>query len=216
MDRALRELNGEIDLATQRLLDDARTLTDPDLQVPSLLPGWTRGYVLAHLARGADLMRNLLASVRTGQYGVASGDLADAAAATERAAGLRAADLAAGLADAAMSLRAVIQRLPDDNWHVPLTVPGLAPFPAREVLTRRLTEVELHHCDLATGYGPPSWSASFTDMELPEPLSTQRRDRLERGFVAAGPRQAPRPIPAYQPGQRLPGSWIGSGARKPE
>ena len=38
MDAALRELNGKIDLATQRLLDDARTLTDPDLQVPSLLP----------------------------------------------------------------------------------------------------------------------------------------------------------------------------------
>src|ERR1700761_4049185 len=162
MDAALRELNGEIDLATQRLLDDARTLTDPDLQVPSLLPGWTRGYLLAHLARGADLMRNLLASIRTGQYGLSSGDLADVGPATERAAALRAADLAAVLADSAMSLRALIQRLPDDNWHVLLKVPGLEPFPASDVLTRRLVEVELHHCDLATGYSPSSWSAAFT------------------------------------------------------
>ncbi len=216
MDTALRELNGEIDLATQRLIDDARTLTDPDLQVPSLLPGWTRAYVLAHLARGADVMRNLLASVRTGQYGVSSGDLADVAGATERAAALGAADLATDLANSAMSLRAVIQRLPDENWPVLLTVPGLAPFPAREVLTRRLVEVELHHCDLATGYGPSSWSATFTALELPEPLRTQREDRLERGSVAAGLRQSRRPTAPYQPGQRLPGSWIGPGARKPE
>ena len=216
MDAALRELNGEIDLATQRLLDDARTLTDPDLQVPSLLPGWSRGYVLAHLARGADMMRNLLASVRTGQYGLSAGDVADVAPATERAAAQRAADLATDLADSAMSLRALIQRLPDDNWPVLLKVPGLAPFPGREVLTRRLVEVELHHCDLATGYGPSSWSALFSDLKLTEPLRTQREDRIERGYVAAGPRQAPRPTPPYQPGQRLPGSWIGPSGRKPE
>jgi maleylpyruvate isomerase len=216
MDAALRELNGEIDLATQRLIDDARTLTDPDLQVPSLLPGWSRGYVLAHLARGADLMRNLLASVRTGQYGLSAGDMADVAPATERAAAQRAADLATDLADSAMSLRALIQRLPDDNWPVLLKVPGLAPFPASEVLTRRLVEVELHHCDLATGYGPSSWSAVLASRELPEPLRTQRADRLERGAVAAGPRTAPRPTPPYQPGQRLPGSWIGAGKGKPE
>jgi Mycothiol maleylpyruvate isomerase N-terminal domain len=52
MDAALRELCGEIDLATQRLIDEARTLTEDDLREASLLPGWTRAYVLAHLARG--------------------------------------------------------------------------------------------------------------------------------------------------------------------
>jgi maleylpyruvate isomerase len=99
---------------------------------------------------------------------------------------------------------------------VQLKVPGLAPFPASEVLTRRLVEVELHHCDLATGYSPGSWSAAFASRELPEPLRTQRADRLERGSVAAGPRTLPRPTPPYQPGQRLPGSWIGAGKAKPE
>ena len=65
MDAALRELSDEIDLATQRLLDEARTLTDDDLRVPSLLPGWSRAYVLAHVARGADITRNLLAGARS-------------------------------------------------------------------------------------------------------------------------------------------------------
>src|SRR5580704_9135974 len=53
MDRAQRQLSDQIDQATQRLLDAARVITEPDLRVPSLLEGWTRAYVLAHLARGA-------------------------------------------------------------------------------------------------------------------------------------------------------------------
>ena len=67
MDAALRDLSDQIDQATQRLLDTARAITDPDLRVPSMLPGWTRGHVLAHLARNADGMRNVLVGVRTGQ-----------------------------------------------------------------------------------------------------------------------------------------------------
>jgi maleylpyruvate isomerase len=67
MDTAQRELSDQIDQATQRLLDRARVITEPDLRAPSLLPGWTRARVLAHVARSADAMRNLLAGVRTGR-----------------------------------------------------------------------------------------------------------------------------------------------------
>jgi len=67
MDTALRELSDQIDQATQRLLDRSRVITEPDLRAPSLLPGWTRARVLAHVALGADAMRNLLIGVRTGQ-----------------------------------------------------------------------------------------------------------------------------------------------------
>jgi maleylpyruvate isomerase len=67
VDVAQRQLSERIDDATQRLLGTARVLTDPDLREPSMLPGWSRGYVLAHLARGADAMRNLLVGVSTGE-----------------------------------------------------------------------------------------------------------------------------------------------------
>ena len=62
MDTAQRELSDQVDLATQRLLDRARTIPEADLRVPSLLPGWTRAHVLSHVARGADAMQNLLAA----------------------------------------------------------------------------------------------------------------------------------------------------------
>jgi maleylpyruvate isomerase len=212
MDAVLRELNSQIDLATQRLLDDARTLSESELRTPSLLPGWTRAYVLAHVARGADAMRDLLAGARSGQAHPASASMEEWKAATERGATMRAADLTADLADSAMALRAVVRQLPDDTWQVLLRVPGAAPFPAAEVLTRRLTEVELHHCDLGTGYGPADWPAAFADMELSEPMRSQRQDRLTRPRPApdAAPRSTARSPAAWKPGQRLPGSWLGS------
>jgi maleylpyruvate isomerase len=56
----------EVDRATDRLLATVSSLTGDDVAVPSLLPGWTRGHVLTHLARHADGGVNLLTWARTG------------------------------------------------------------------------------------------------------------------------------------------------------
>ncbi len=98
MDAAQHELNDQIDQATQRLLDDARTLREADLRAPSLLPGWTRAHVLAHVARGADAMRNLLAGARSGRDRPAYASAQAREADIERGAAMRAEDLMADLA----------------------------------------------------------------------------------------------------------------------
>jgi maleylpyruvate isomerase len=59
------------------------------------------------------------------------------------------------------------------------------PFPAAQLLTLRLVEVELHHCDLGTGYGPGDWPAAFAAMELAEPMRSLREDRLRRAQQAS-------------------------------
>ena len=64
---AARRLIDRTDDATQRLLSTARLQTDSELREPSLLPGWTRARVLAHLARGADAMRLIVVGIRTGR-----------------------------------------------------------------------------------------------------------------------------------------------------
>lgn len=46
---------------------------------------------------------------------------------------------------------------------------------------RRLVEVELHHCDLGLAYRPADWPGAFTEMELTEPMRSQRQDRLSWG-----------------------------------
>lgn len=213
MDAALRELSDQIDQATQRLLDVARIITEPDLRAPSLLPGWTRAHVLAHVARNADAMRNVLAGVRTGQDrpGYASAGAREAA--IEQDAGRPTRELAADLADSAMALRTVARQLPGEGWQVPVRMLDPGPcFPAAELLTRRLVEVELHHCDLGAGYGPADWPAAFAVMDLGEPMRTWRQDRLSQpaaahpGTAGLSPPRAPAP---WRPGRPLPGSWLG-------
>jgi maleylpyruvate isomerase len=209
MDAALRDLSDQIDLATQRLLDTARVITEPDLRAPSLLPGWTRAHVLAHVARNADAMRNLLAGVRSGRDrpGYASAQAREAG--IEEGAGRKTGELAADLADSAMALRTVARQLPDEGWQVPVRMLAKGdPYPAAELLTRRLVEVELHHGDLGAGYGPADWPATFADMELAEPMRTWRQDRLSQPRTAE--LRPPRPAAPWRPGRPLPGSWLGT------
>ena len=184
MDTAQRQLSDQIDHATQRLLGTARVIAAPDLRAPSLLPGWTRAHVLAHLARGADAMRNLLVGARAGQDRPAYPSPQARAADIEHGAGLGAKELVADLADSAMAFRAISTQLPDGAWQFPVRVLDSQPFPAGQLLTRRLVEVELHHCDLGAGYGPGDWPAAFAAMELTEPMRSQRQDRLTRAQQA--------------------------------
>jgi maleylpyruvate isomerase len=184
MDAAHRQLSDQIDDATQRLLGTARVIAEPDLRQPSLLPGWTRAHVLAHLARGADAMRNLLIGARSGQGRPAyvSGQAREAD--LEYGARLKAKELMADLADSAMAFRVIARQLPDDAWQFPVRILDSAQFPAAQLLTRRLVEVELHHGDLGTGYGPADWPAAFAAMELAEPMQSLRQDRLRRAQQA--------------------------------
>jgi maleylpyruvate isomerase len=210
MDTAQRELSDQVDAATQRLLDDARTLSEADLRAPSLLPGWTRAHVVAHVARNADAMRNVLAGARSGESRPAYASAEAREAGIEQGSGLSAAELMADLAGSAMALRTVARQLPDDAWQFEVRMLDSAPFPAAALLTRRLVELELHHCDLGSGYGPADWPAAFAVMDLPEPMRSQRQDRLSRPEPSpeAEARTAPRPPAAWKSGTPLPGSWL--------
>jgi maleylpyruvate isomerase len=134
-------------------------MTEPDLRAPSLLPGWSRAYILAHLARGADAMRNLLVGARAGQDRPAYASPRPAPPTSPTAQLPAPKELMEGLAGSAMALRTVALQLPDQAWRYQVRMPGSPRFPASQLLTRRLAEVELHHCDLgigtATTNGPP-------------------------------------------------------------
>ena len=209
MDEARQQLSDQIDHATQRLLGTARILTERDLRAPSLLPGWTRAHVLGHLARNAQAMRNLLVGVRTGQDRPAYASADARQAGIEHSASPRASELVADLAEEAMALRRVARQLPDAGWQVPVRILDSAPFPAAQLLTRRLVEVELHHCDLGARYTPADWPPAFAAMELAEPMRSWRADRLNCTRTAE-PLAPVRPPAPYRPNQRLPGSWLGT------
>ena len=153
------------------------------------------------------------AGARSGQDRPAYPSVQAREADIERGAVSRAEDLMADLAASAMALRAMARQLPDEAWPVRVRVLDSAPFPAAGLLTRRLAEVELHHCDLGTGYSPADWPAAFATMELAEPMRSQRQDRLRYPPPSPGAKPAfpGRPPAPWKPGQRLPGSWLGTG-----
>ncbi len=169
-------LRQRIEEATGRLAADAAALTDGQARESSLLPGWSRGHVLTHLARNADGLRNLLIWGRTGvetpQY--PSREARDAA--VEAGAARPAAELATDLRQSAAAFDQEAASLPAAAWDAPVRGLTGPEHPAWYTLFRRLTEVEMHHVDLGVGYGPPDWPARFVADEL-ERVTGQFADR---------------------------------------
>jgi maleylpyruvate isomerase len=201
VDAAQHQLNDRLDQATQRLLDAARVLREPDLRAPSLLPGWSRAHVLAHLARNADAMRSLLIGARAQQQrsAYASAQVRDDD--IEASAAQASRELLTDLADSAMALRTMIRQLPEEAWSFRVQMLDSQPFPASELLTRRLVELELHHCDLGIGYDAAKWPASFAQADLPEPFRSQRQERMSyppQLYQPRPARSAATPAPAQQ------------------
>jgi maleylpyruvate isomerase len=147
--------------ATERLLATAAALSDAEAREPSLLPRWSRGHVLTHIARNADGLGNLLRWARTGTETPMYASAESRGADIEAGAGRPAADLAADLRASAAAFAAEAAGLPGDAWTVQVRALNGPPFAALGVLDRRLSEVEIHHVDLAAGYLPGDWPDDF-------------------------------------------------------
>jgi maleylpyruvate isomerase len=168
----------EVERATQRLLQTASTLGGDDgVSGPSLLPGWTRGHVLAHIARNADGLTNLLTWARTGvvtpQYASSQQREDDIEAGSPRPLEVQLADVR----DSAARFAAAADLMPAPAWAVTLDIPG-ARQPAARVVWRRLREVEVHHVDLNAGYTAADWPDAFSHRLLHEVVTgfAQRED----------------------------------------
>jgi maleylpyruvate isomerase len=161
MDPEVRESLARIAEATERLLASAGRLTDDGVREPSLLPGWTRGHVLTHLARNADGLGSLLRGAAAGQPARMYASPAARNADIEADAGRPAADLIGDVTTSAARFAALAGQLPDDVWTAEVQALAGEPFPASGALRRRLSELEIHHVDLAAGYRPGDWAAGF-------------------------------------------------------
>ncbi|MFJ8815157.1 maleylpyruvate isomerase N-terminal domain-containing protein [Amycolatopsis thermoflava] len=186
METWLKDLTTQIDDATARLVATVSGLTDAQVKEPSLLPGWTRGHVLTHIARAAEAHRNLLEAARTGADipAYASQDARDTA--IENGASRPVAEQLADIERTAAVFRAAVDTVPGTAWTASVTILRLKPFPAGQVVLRKLVELELHHVDLNAGYRPADWPATFKPLELPEPMRSQAADRMS-WFSATGP-----------------------------
>jgi maleylpyruvate isomerase len=168
----------QLDDATDRLLRTVGSLGELDIRAPSLLPGWTRAHVIAHVARNAEALANLLRGARTGTPAAAYASQEARDAAIEEGARRPHTVLLPELIDSAGLFRREAFAVPDWAWDEPVRVLSGAEFPAAEVLVRRLVEVEVHHVDLGAGYGWRDWPPAFTELDLGEPMRSYRADRM--------------------------------------
>ncbi|QHA02354.1 maleylpyruvate isomerase family mycothiol-dependent enzyme [Streptomyces broussonetiae] len=107
----------QINAATEHLMETAARFTDADVRAPSLLPAWSRGHVLTHLARNADGGRNLLVWARTGQETPEYPSLAARDEQIEAGAGRSTAELVADLRSAAARFATEYRRMPPEAWN---------------------------------------------------------------------------------------------------
>lgn len=153
--------------AHARLLDELADVDDDTTRRPSLLPGWTVGHVLTHLARNADGLRGMFEAARRGevadQY---PGGAAQRNGDIERGAQRPGLDIVTDLAAACARLEDAFAATPEDVWAngIGRTAAGEVPLP--EIVFRRRREVEVHLVDLGLGYTADDWPEGFVDDEL--------------------------------------------------
>ncbi|MFJ8025705.1 maleylpyruvate isomerase family mycothiol-dependent enzyme [Streptomyces sp. NPDC096311] len=141
-------------------------LDETSYRTPSLLPGWTRAHVVAHVAANARALRNLMHWARTGEptpmYSSPEQRLAD----IESGAQLPAAWLVAWFEESAQLLTYAMSELTEEQWQAEVLTAQGRTVPAGEVPWMRTREVMVHAVDLDTG-------VQFAD--LPEEFLTELR-----------------------------------------
>jgi maleylpyruvate isomerase len=126
-------------------------LSDDDLAAPSGLPDWSRAHVVAHLARNADALVNLLTWARTGietpMYPSREARNAGIQATAEQLPEELRADYAAACARLAVA----IETMPPGAWTAEVRSAQGRTIPATDVPWMRAKEVWVHGVDLRAG-----------------------------------------------------------------
>ncbi len=143
-------------------------LDGDEWRAPSLLPGWTRAHVVAHLALNAEGLARML-------HGVVSDEPAAMYDSDEKRdrdiddlAGAEPGEIRDRLLGGTTVLHDAFAALPEDAWATRVErTPGGRSMRSASLPSMRLRELEIHHVDLATGVlhrptGPrrsrPCWS----------------------------------------------------------
>lgn len=163
MVRSVEELLRE---STDGLLTAVEGLSDADARAPSLLPGWTRGHVLSHLARNAEGGTRLPDGARAGVPGYEYLSVATRTVEIEQGAGRPAVELVADVRQTAEALVASAAQMPPSAWQARVTWTTGQQAPAEMVVQSRLAEVLIHHVDLGIGFKPASWLPAFVSEML--------------------------------------------------
>ncbi|GAA4728610.1 hypothetical protein GCM10023350_09710 [Nocardioides endophyticus] len=136
---------------TRLLLKTIEGLADEDYDAPTLLPGWTRKNLIAHVAANADALGNLVEWAATGQVTPMYASPEERAAGILRGPQMNAAELSQWLTRSAHELADAAAALTKEQRQAKvLTAQGRTVL-ATEIPWMRTREVWIHAVDLDLG-----------------------------------------------------------------
>ncbi|MFJ5955840.1 maleylpyruvate isomerase family mycothiol-dependent enzyme [Paenarthrobacter sp. NPDC092416] len=153
----LAELHKAADVVT-RLVS---TLDESSVAEPSVLPGWSRGHVLAHIAGISNAMARQLEFAQRGEtIELYDGGPEGRTKAIELAAGHSLADHTESVGAALARALAVFDALAPGDWQARIAYRDGTVLDGGLALWRELV---IHASDLGTGRGPETWSRPFCE-----------------------------------------------------
>jgi maleylpyruvate isomerase len=155
----LTALLADADAALVRTVD---ALADTAYAEPSLLPGWTRGHVVAHVTLNAEALAGVLHGAHVGNPVTmyASDEARDAD--IEELAVADPAELRERFLAATGRFAEALDAMGDGDWEGRFDrTPGGREIRLVNVSLMRLREVEIHHVDLDAGYTAADWPEGF-------------------------------------------------------
>jgi maleylpyruvate isomerase len=170
-----------VDHAQQRFLALVHELDDAGVAAPCLLPGWSVGHLLAHVARNADSHTLRAEAAARGevvdQY---PGGFEGRAAEIEAGAARAAAEQRVDLETSAERMAAAWAIVPDGAWSNVTRDVGGRERPLGQLPGRRWQELEVHAVDLGLGVTHRDWADDFVEVWLPR-LRAELPGRVEPG-----------------------------------
>jgi maleylpyruvate isomerase len=150
-------------------------LTPADHGTASLLPGWTRRHVVAHVAANADALSNLVHWARTGVSTPMYASPEQRAADIERGVTMSPTALRDWLVASAAALVDAWDEIGDGQWDADVVTAQGRTVPASEIPWLRAREVWVHLVDLDFG-------AEFADLPVPFLLALREDVLKKRGM----------------------------------
>lgn len=155
-----------MDQGTRVFLATVAGIDDDELRAPSLLPGWTRAHVVAHVHHNADGLRRLVGWAATGVEARMYPSRAARDEEIEVSAALAPGELRAAVHSSAGALEQAFDALTDEGWARQVTGPG-GPMTASTLAYLRAQETFVHAVDLDAGVSfddlPRAFLARFVE-----------------------------------------------------
>lgn len=186
--------------AHQKLLGALENLSDEQCREDSLLPNWSRGHALTHLARNADSHVNLLQSAVRGEVGSQYASVEKRNGDIESGSTRSAKELIMDLRLSIYGLEAAWASANEKAWQGQGRNLGGRVIEMSSLVFLRWREVEIHHADLSLDFDYDDLTPLYVRLELDQQIM------LWRSRKPMGMTELPEIAKKLSPSQRL--AWL--------